>query len=105
MKKPVNCRYFYGDYFRGRHKEECRLIEANPNSPRPWKRNLCDACPVPALIIASNCRELLLEGEVTRKFFRDHVSVTFAVCAKHMIELSDPLFCPKCAEEAAGNTE
>ena len=34
MNKPVNCRYFYGDYFRGKNKEECRLLEANPNVKR-----------------------------------------------------------------------
>ena len=97
--KPVSCRYFYGDYFRGKEKEECRLLTASPNNTRPWKRSLCDACPVPALVIASNCRDLLLEAAVTRKFFRDQVEVTFAVCSKHMLELADPAFCPKCAEE------
>ena len=96
---PVNCRYFYGDYFRGKNKEECRLIEASPHSERPWRRALCDRCPVPEIIIASNTRDLGLEAEVKRKFLRDQVEVTFAVCTKHMIELEDPLHCPRCAEE------
>jgi len=99
MNKPVNCRYFYGDYFRGKNKEECRLIEANPDNERPWHRDLCDRCPIPELLITSNCRDLLLEGEVKRKFLRDTVEITFAICAKHKIRLDDPHDCPQCAAE------
>ncbi len=97
--RPVNCRYFYGDYHRGMNKEACRLVDANPANEREWKRNLCNSCPVPALIIASNSRDLLLEAEVKRKFWRDQVEVTFAVCSKHMLELTDPNYCPECAKE------
>ena len=99
MKNPVNCRYFYGDYFRGKEKEECRLLAASPENQRAWKRSLCNSCPVPALLITSNSRDLLLEATVTRKFLREQVEVTFAICSKHLIELSDPAYCPKCAEE------
>ena len=101
MKKPVNCRYFYGDYFRGQEREECRLLAACPGNTRQWKRSHCDSCPVPALIIASNCRDLLLEAKIERKFLSERVEVTFAVCARHMLELSDPNFCPRCAEDPA----
>lgn len=99
-KGRVNCRYFYGDYHRGRNLEECRLIEANPNS-RPWRRKLCDTCPVPELLITSNSRDLMLEGEVKRKLIWENVEVTFAICQKHLIELDNPRHCPKCAEEQA----
>jgi hypothetical protein len=102
MKKPVNCRYFYGDYFRGKEKEVCRLLAASPENERPWKRSLCNSCPVPAVVIASNSRDLALEAKVERKFLREQVEVTFAVCTKHMLELSDPLVCPRCALEAEG---
>lgn len=101
MKKPVNCRYFYGDYHRGKNKEECRLIAANDDNQRTWRRSLCDRCPVPALIIESNARELMLEAVVKRKFLRDQVTVTFAVCARHMIELDDARHCPQCAAEGS----
>lgn len=97
MNKPVNCRYFYGDYYRGKNKEACRLLEANPNNPHPWKRSYCDSCPVPELLIASNSRDLVLEAAVVKRFLRGQVTVTFAVCTKHMEELADPRFCPKCA--------
>ncbi len=97
--KPVNCRYYFADFHRGRDTEECRLIKRNPDS-RPWRRALCDSCPVPGILIASNSRELALEAKVERKFLREQVEVTFAVCTKHMLELTDPLVCPQCAAEA-----
>lgn len=99
MNKPVNCRYFYGDYFRGKNKEECRLIAANQENQHPWKRGYCDSCPVPEILIASNTRELALEAKVVKRFLRGQVEVTFAVCTKHMVELSDPRYCPQCAAE------
>jgi len=99
MNKPVACRYFYGDYHRGMNKEECRLLAKNPNNERPWRRKLCDSCPVPELLIVSNCRDLLLEAEVQRAFLRDRVEVTLAVCTKHLEELDDPRNCPQCHVE------
>lgn len=103
-KSPVACRYFFGDYYRGMEKEECRLVGANPRNERPWRRSLCDSCPVPEILIASNCRELLLEGVVRRRFLRDQVEVTFAVCSRHLVELADPMVCPACAAERAAKT-
>lgn len=100
MSKPVNCRFFYGDYHRGMNKEECRLLDANPNNERPWRRAHCNSCPVPDIILKTNSRDLVLEAEVKKKFLREQVEVTFAICRRHMIELDDPAYCPKCAEEA-----
>lgn len=98
MKKPVNCRYFYGDYHRGKDYEECRLIKRNPES-RPWRRALCDSCPVPDLLVNTTCREIALEATVTRRWgLLERVEV-YAVCAKHLIELDDPNHCPKCEAE------
>lgn len=99
MSKPVNCRYFYGDYHRGKNVEECRLLARNRDNERPWRRKLCDSCPIPELIIVSQCRHLELEAEVKRRFLRDQVDVTFAMCTKHLIELDDPRHCPRCAAE------
>ena len=99
MPQPVNCRYFYGDYYRGNKRETCRLLEASPGNERPWKRKLCNSCPVPALLLTSNCPSLLLEVEVKKRFLSERVEVTFSVCNEHLIELDDPLFCPQCAQE------
>ena len=99
MPTPVNCRYFYGDYFRGRNFEECRLLADSPNNRRDWRRKHCDTCPVPALLISSNCRDLALEAEVKRSLLRERVEITFAVCTKHMAELDDPQVCEQCGVE------
>ena len=97
MPNPVNCRYFYGDYHRGSHRESCRLLEANPRNERPWKRKLCNSCPVPALLLTSNCSSLVLEVEVRKRFLSERVEVSFSVCSQHMIEMEDALYCPQCA--------
>lgn len=60
---------------------------------------MCNSCPVPALLLTSNCRTLLLEAEVRRRFLSERVEVTFSVCSEHLIELEDPQFCPRCAQE------
>lgn len=99
MPKPVNCRYFFGDYHRGANLEKCRLLDASPNNTRGWRRKLCDTCPVPELLLTSNSLDLLLEAEVTKAFLRERVEITFAVCSRHLQELDDPRFCPECAAE------
>lgn len=98
----MDCPYYYADYHRGRDVEECRLIARNRDNRRPWKRGLCDTCPVPGILRASTCRHLALEAAVERKFgLIDRVSV-YAVCTEHIIELKDPRRCPRCEEQAAG---
>ncbi len=99
MPEPVDCKYFYGDYFRGRDHEECRLLEASPDNRRSWQRKLCDTCPVPEIVRATSSRGLALEAAVTRKFLRERVEITFAVCTEHMLELDDPAHCPACEAE------
>jgi len=44
MKTPAGkeCPHFYGDYYRGRNTEECRLLKAQGEH---WTRDLCTACP------------------------------------------------------------
>jgi hypothetical protein len=100
MSKPVNCPYYYADYHRGRETEECRLILRNPQNQRPWRRSLCDSCPVPGILRHSTCNHLALEATVVRKLgLLDRVSV-YAICTEHVVELKDPLHCEAC--EAAG---
>ena len=77
------------------------MLEASPRNERPWKRKLCNSCPVPASLLTSNCRTLVLEAEVKRRFLSERVEVTFSVCSKHLSELEDPQYCPQCAQESA----
>ena len=69
MRTPAGkeCRYFYGDYFRGRDHEECRLLkDASP--PLQWKPELCYTCPVPNILLANACQHMILEPKLTRPF-------------------------------------
>jgi len=62
MKTPAgfDCKYFYGDYFRGRDREECRLVGSG------WVRPLCKTCPVPSILLANACEFMNLRAEVSR---------------------------------------
>jgi hypothetical protein len=62
MKTPAGneCKYFYGDYYRGRDHEECRLLGP------AWVADLCRTCPVPAISRANACEFMQLRGEVIR---------------------------------------
>lgn len=80
MKTPAGseCKYFYGDYYRGRDREECRLVGP------AWKPALCFTCPVPSIDRANACEFMRLRAVVTRPLtagFRPRVKVT-AFCEK-----------------------
>ncbi|MCC6957925.1 MAG: hypothetical protein IT316_14090 [Anaerolineales bacterium] len=84
MRTPAGkeCKYFYGDYYRGRKHEECRLL-GSALPPLPWKPDLCKDCPVPAILMANACPHLVLEPYLTRPFpfLRKQVQVR-VVCSK-----------------------
>ena len=62
MKTPAGfeCKYFFGDYYRGREHEECRLVGAD------WKPALCRTCPVPSIDRANACEFMRLRTELGR---------------------------------------
>jgi len=69
MRTPAGkeCRYFYGDYYRGRNREECRLLsEAVP--PLGWKPEYCFTCPLPEIGMANACEHMILEPRLARRF-------------------------------------
>lgn len=104
MSKPVDCPYYYADYHRGRDVELCRLIARNRENRRPWKRALCDSCPVPDILRTTTCQHVALEGSVERRLgLIDRVAV-YAVCTEHLEELRDPKHCPKCEASPKTNT-
>ena len=97
------CRYFYSDYFRGRKTEECRLLGRNVRS-QAWTPDLCKTCPVPGILLANACPNLVLEGKVGRTLLglRRKVAVT-AACSKHLVEVLHPqVGCGHCHEERPG---
>jgi hypothetical protein len=67
LKTPAgfDCQYFYGDYYRGRDHEECRLIGSIP-PPKNWTPDLCNTCPVPGIQRANACENLILQAKVKR---------------------------------------
>jgi len=99
----TECRYYYADYYRGRNSQECRLIGQNPRSER-WTPELCKSCPVPAILRANACPNLVLEGRVERRLLglSRRVAVS-AVCSKHVVSVAVPqIGCGHCHEERPG---
>ena len=69
------CKFFYGDYYRGRNHEECRLLKDNDLT---WSTRLCEDCPVPDILLANSCEHQQLIPELKRPLIlmRPRVYVT-----------------------------
>jgi len=97
------CRYYYEDYFRGRERQECRLIAQNRAS-EPWRPELCKTCPVPGILRANACQNMVMEARVAKTMLglRRKVAVE-AVCTKYLESGFDPhVGCGHCHKERAG---
>ena len=98
MRTPAGkeCKYFYGNYFRGRSTEECRLLQT---ANERWSRDLCSTCPVPDLLRANACEFLQLRGAVTRPVaaaFQRRVQIS-AYCEKVKRRVPEPqIGCGEC---------
>lgn len=92
MRTPTGreCRFFYGNYFRGREQEECRLL-ADSRPLQPWTSDLCATCPVPDILQANACEHMVLHARVTRGLLglRRRVQVT-AYCLKRQAAVDEP---------------
>ncbi len=95
MKTPAGseCKYFYGNYYRGRKQEECRLLDS------AWTPDLCRTCPVPAISRANGCEHMHLRPSLERSWrtgFRRRVRVN-TYCEKSGRFSFDPyLGCGEC---------
>ncbi len=99
MRNPAGreCSYFYGDYYRGRNKEECRLL-TSANPPQAWSPALCNACPVPDIQRANACEYQELRPTIARRLLigPKHVQVT-AYCTHTNRNVADPhIGCGQC---------
>ena len=98
MKTPAGneCPYFYGDYYRGRNVEECRLLKA---SGQQLTASLCRTCPVPGIARANSCEFMKLRATVTRPVtagFQRRVQVS-AYCEKSKRAVTEPqIGCGEC---------
>lgn len=65
MRTPAGseCPYYFEDFHRGRNRQECRLIQSNPDSAR-WASDLCTRCSVPRISRANACPNLVLHANV-----------------------------------------
>jgi hypothetical protein len=95
MKTPAGteCKYFYGDYYRGREHEECRLVGDG------WKRNLCSTCPVPSINRANSCEYMNLKAELIRPLmsaFKLRVKVTAFCDTTHRSGFDPYIGCGEC---------
>jgi hypothetical protein len=105
MKTPAGkeCRYYYADFHRGRHREECRLLDQNPHSP-DWKARDCSHCPVPDILWANASEDLRLHASVKIGLLGIGRRVQVeASCRKHDCQIEDPYVgCAQCAAERPG---
>jgi len=98
MRTPAGteCSYFYGDYYRGRSREECRLLQA---AGQRWTPTLCKTCPVPGIQRSNACEHLQLKASIGRPLeaaFRCRVQVS-AWCQKTQRSVQEPhVGCGEC---------
>ena len=98
----LECRYYYQDFHRGRSLQECRLIGLGAK-PSQWEPKLCTHCPVPSILRANACPDMVLEAQVVRQWLglvrRGGVR---AVCARHHVQVHNPYVgCGRCHPQAA----
>jgi len=91
MRTPAGfeCSYFYGNYFRGRSHEECRLIGDAPK-PQNWTLDLCKTCPVPSIQRANACPNMVLKPQIKSMFGLRRRVVISAHCIKNNLEIMEP---------------
>ena len=99
MRTPAGteCKFYFEDYFRGRERQECRLLALNPAGER-WKPALCRKCPVPGILRANACRHLVLEARVVKTLagLGRRVAVS-AACTKSLQDVPRPeVGCGQC---------
>lgn len=102
------CRFYFQDYFRGRSKQECRLLARNAvarnSTSERWEPSLCRDCPVPAILRDNACPNMALEAQVKRGFLglTRRVEV-LAVCTLTATQVQEPrVGCGHCHEHRPG---
>jgi hypothetical protein len=108
MRTPygIECPYFYGDYFRGKNKEECRLIVSNTKTGQ-WSVEMCKTCRVPGITRANACENMTLYASVKKGMGKLGRKVTVtAYCSRSKSEVKVPeVGCDLCHKDVAQLTE
>jgi hypothetical protein len=100
MKTPSGreCKFFYGDYFRGRNVEECRALSAAEKAR--WKAEFCKECPMPQILTNNACPNLMLSATVVKPILRKEKIGVQAWCSKVHDIVKDPnVGCPVCHQD------
>jgi hypothetical protein len=102
MRTPAGteCKFFYADYYRGRNRQECRLVGSN-SAGEKWTPDCCATCRVPRILWANACPNLMLEARVVKTWLglRRKVVVT-ATCPLSRKPVSEPeIGCGHCHEQ------
>jgi len=97
MRTPTgkDCKFFYGDYYRGKSHEECRLLK---DSNLDWEPRLCVQCPLPEIGMANSCENMVFKPTLTKMFFfmKSQVEVT-TFCTKTNQGVKEPrIGCGQC---------
>lgn len=104
MRTPAGseCKFYYEDFHRGRTKQECRLLQGNPAS-EPWRPQLCKTCPVPAILRANACANMVLQAWVGRRWGLLRQVKVSAYCLLAKQEVTEPkVGCGRCHEAREG---
>ena len=100
MRTPsgIECKYFYGDYYRGRNHEECGLLK---DSGQNWKPGYCKTCPVPSILRANACEYVTMTASISKPalaLFQPRVQVS-SFCHKTQRTVAEPhIGCGECHE-------
>ncbi|MBN1564896.1 MAG: hypothetical protein JXA10_13700 [Anaerolineae bacterium] len=105
MRTPAGqeCPHYYEDFNRGRSVQECRLVNANPDS-LSWRPQDCAQCPVPEILLANASRNMQLKLTIKLVWLglKRKMDVT-AWCLLHEIPIKNPYVgCPLDSEENDG---
>jgi hypothetical protein len=99
MRTPygTECKYFYGNYYRGQSHEECRLVVDTPEAAK-WDSSLCRTCLCPSILRANACPTMQLHAEIKPRFlaFGKEMKIS-AYCTKSSQVVKEPqIGCGEC---------
>lgn len=103
MRTPAGfeCDYFYADYFRGRNKQECRLVLHSSQPGEKWRPDVCRTCPVPKILWANACPQMVLEGRIVKQWFGLKLQMRVTAFCKRVQQpvKEPPIGCGHCHEQ------
>lgn len=90
MKVPDGreCKFFYGDYYRGRNFDECRAL-SNPEDKRTWNSSYCKSCPLPDYLRNNSCENLVYSVYLEKILIKKRIKVK-AWCKQQHVAVRDP---------------